>query len=89
MDGRVLLDVLPRGQVAHVFSIGTKDEALYLRLHEMGFDEGIEVEVVHIGPFGGDPLAVRVGSAMVAMRRADAAAIMVDCIGPAMKAAAE
>lgn len=54
------------------------------RLHEMGFDEGVEVELLHAAPFGGDPLAVRVGSMVVGLRRALARLIEVeDAQGPA------
>lgn len=48
------------------------------RLIEMGFIEGAEVEVLHEGPFGRDPIAVRVGSATVALRRRDALAILTE-----------
>lgn len=46
-----------------------------MRMREMGFDEGVEVQVLHRAPFGGDPIAVRVGGATVAIRRAQAALI--------------
>ncbi|MCA0918800.1 FeoA family protein [Pseudooceanicola nanhaiensis] len=48
------------------------------RLIEMGFIEGVEVSVIHEGPFGRDPIAVRVGEATVAMRRRDAMAILTE-----------
>ena len=48
------------------------------RLIEMGFIEGAGVEILHEGPFGGDPIAVRVGSATVALRRRDALAILTE-----------
>lgn len=48
------------------------------RLIEMGFIEGAPVEILHEGPFGGDPIAVRIGSATVALRRRDARAILVE-----------
>jgi ferrous iron transport protein A len=48
------------------------------RLHELGFDEGVDVQVVHRAPFGGDPLAVRVGNMVVALRRSMAALIEVE-----------
>ena len=48
------------------------------RLIEMGFIEGAEIEVLHEGPFGRDPIAVRVGSATVALRRRDAMAILAE-----------
>jgi ferrous iron transport protein A len=48
------------------------------RLIEMGFIEGAEIEVLHEGPFGRDPIAVRVGTATVALRRRDAMAILAE-----------
>ncbi len=39
------------------------------RLREMGFDEGVTVELLHQGPYGGDPLACQVGRMTVAIRR--------------------
>ena len=52
-------------------------EALGRRLLEIGFEEGREVEVRHFGPFGGDPIAVRVDNAIVAVRRKEAAYVLV------------
>lgn len=53
-------------------------EEMERRLIEMGFIEGAELEVLHEGPFGGDPIAVRVGNATVALRRRDAMAILAE-----------
>lgn len=47
------------------------------RLRHFGFDEGVSVESLHTGPFGRDPLAVRVGRMTVAIRRAHARAVQV------------
>ncbi len=47
------------------------------RLRNLGFDEGVEIEALHGAPFGKDPLAVRVGRMMVALRRAQARAVTV------------
>jgi ferrous iron transport protein A len=47
------------------------------RLRHFGFDEGVAVEPLHLGPFGRDPLAVRVGRMTVAIRRAHARAVQV------------
>ena len=47
------------------------------RLREMGFGEGLKVEVRHDSPFGRDPMAVRVGGMLVALRRKEAAQIMI------------
>lgn len=48
------------------------DGSCAARLREMGFDEGVRVEVLHRAPFGGDPLAVSVGGSTIAIRRAQA-----------------
>ena len=53
------------------------------RLRNLGFDEGVDVEALHGAPFGKDPLAVRIGRMMVAMRRAQARAVSVEAIGVA------
>jgi ferrous iron transport protein A len=57
-----------RGQV-HSICVCNGVDATSLRLLELGFDEG---ELLHTGPFGGNPLAVRVGNATVALRRTEA-----------------
>ena len=71
-----------RGKVAHILpAVGggrlAADE-MERRLIEMGFLEGAEVEVMHEGPFGRDPIAIRVGRATVALRRRDAMAILTE-----------
>lgn len=50
------------------------------RLIELGFIEGAEIEVLHEGPIGGDPIAVRVEGATVALRRRIAMAIWAEPI---------
>jgi ferrous iron transport protein A len=47
------------------------------RLLELGFVEGAEVEVLHEGPMGRDPIAVRVNDNTIALRRREAMAILV------------
>jgi ferrous iron transport protein A len=56
---------------------GLSWDELERRLLEMGFIEGAAVEVLHEGPFGNDPIAVRVDDTTVALRRRDADAILV------------
>lgn len=46
------------------------------RLLEIGFEEGLTVELLHKGPIGGDPIAVRIGSMTVALRKMEAEAII-------------
>jgi ferrous iron transport protein A len=48
------------------------------RLIELGFVEGARVEVLHQGLFGRDPIAVCVSETTVALRRREAAAILVE-----------
>ena len=48
------------------------------QLIELGFVEGARVEVLHQGLFGRDPIAVRVHETTVALRRREAAAILVE-----------
>lgn len=48
------------------------------RLRNLGFDEGVAVEALHGAPFGKDPLAVRVGRMMIALRRAQARHVTVE-----------
>ena len=75
----VTLDQLKRGSRARITAIdwallGDSDAS---RLRHFGFDEGVAVESLHTGPFGRDPLAVRVGRMTVAIRRAHARAVQV------------
>lgn len=74
MTEQVTLGSLSPGVRARIVEIATAAEGsdLHLRLYEMGFDEGVEVEVLHRAPLGGDPIAVQVGGMVVAMRRRDA-----------------
>ena len=48
------------------------------RLIELGFVEGARVQILHEGLFGRDPIAVRVNEATVALRRREAASILVE-----------
>jgi ferrous iron transport protein A len=48
------------------------------QLIELGFVEGARVEVLHQGLFGRDPIAVRINDSTVALRRREAAAILVE-----------
>ena len=76
------LDRLAVGTQARVCSIDwdALDEAEGCRLRHFGFDEGVTVEPLHLGPFVRDPIAIRVGRMTVAIRRAHAGAIRVQPI---------
>jgi|SRR6187551_2872539 len=56
---------------------GLSATELERRLLELGFVEGAEVEVLHEGPLGRDPIAVRVNDNTIALRRREAMAILV------------
>ena len=56
---------------------GTVPGEVERRLLELGFVEGATVEVLHEGPLGRDPIAVRVNDTTIALRRREAMAIMV------------
>jgi ferrous iron transport protein A len=74
------IDSLANGEVALISAIdraGLAPETAQ-RLCELGFDEGVDVEILHRAPFGGDPIAVRVGNMVVALRRDMARLIEVD-----------
>ena len=73
------LDELGLGRRASVTAIDWDllDHGEACRLKHFGFDEGVSVQPLHLGPFGRDPLAVRVGRMTVAIRRAHARAIRV------------
>ena len=56
---------------------GLPPAELERRLLELGFVEGAAVELLHQGLFGGDPIAVRVAAATIALRRREAMAVVV------------
>jgi len=70
MPSSCLIERLSRGEVMTIAAIDRAglDPETAQRLHELGFDEGVDVELLHRAPFGGDPLAVRVGNMVVALR---------------------
>ena len=75
----IALDQLALGTRALVTSIDwdVLDHGEASRLKHFGFDEGVAVEPLHLGPFGRDPIAIRVGRMTVAIRRKHAGAVRV------------
>ena len=73
------LDELRLGTRAEIAAIdwASLDAAEACRLRQFGFDEGVAVEPLHLGPVGRDPMAVRVGRMTVAIRRNHARAVRV------------
>jgi ferrous iron transport protein A len=70
--GRIVALDMSRAHAA-----GLPKPELERRLLELGFVEGAEVELLHQGLFGGDPIAIRVADSTIALRRREAMAIMV------------
>ena len=75
----IALDQLELGTKAIVAAVDwhALDASESSRLRHFGFDEGVSVETLHLGPFGRDPIAVRVGRMTVAIRRKHAGAVRV------------
>jgi ferrous iron transport protein A len=57
------------------------------RLLEIGFVEGAEVEILHEGMIGRDPIGVRLDDMRVALRRREADAVLVRVLGAYAEAA--
>ena len=78
----LLLDELADGAHATVRSVRAHspdlDAAMLRRLAELGFIAGEPVELLRRGPGGREPLAVRIGDTLFALRRAEARCIEVD-----------
>jgi ferrous iron transport protein A len=56
---------------------GLEPSELERRLLEIGFVEGARFELVHEGLFGRDPIAVKLDDMTVALRRREAASVLV------------
>ena len=56
---------------------GTPDMIAH-RLKELGFVPGESVRLITTAPFGGDPLLVQVGFTRFALRRSEAARVLVE-----------
>jgi ferrous iron transport protein A len=83
-NGHTPLGAVARGFRGHIDAIHVAEGAhglsaaeLEQRLLELGFVEGAEIEVLHEGPLGRDPIAVRVNDSTIALRRREAMAILV------------
>src|SRR5690242_19798526 len=86
--GPILLGAAPVGFRGRIRAVSAQDSELTSgampaselerRLLELGFVEGARVEILHQGPFGGDPIAVRVNDATIALRRREARALLTE-----------
>jgi ferrous iron transport protein A len=57
--------------------LGVSAMEIERRLLEFGIVEGASVQLLHEGPIGRDPIAVRVNGTTIALRRREAMAVMV------------
>jgi ferrous iron transport protein A len=76
----VRLSDLPKGSPAVVDRVDDThaSDPIAQRLRDLGFVEGEPVRVVAIGPLGADPLLIQIGSTRFALRRSEAARVMVN-----------
>jgi ferrous iron transport protein A len=77
------------GDVGVIVQVGSEADSeslsrteLERRLLEMGFVEGAKVKVLHEGFIGRDPIAVQLDDMRVALRRREAADVMVRSLAP-------
>ena len=78
MERSLKLTELPRRVEALVEAVHevAPNDTIARRLRELGFVAGERVEVVATGPFGAEPLLVQIGFTRFALRRSEAARIV-------------
>jgi ferrous iron transport protein A len=72
-----------RGQKARITTIRSFDNQqlpLTRRLMQLGFNAGIDIEILHEGYPKRDPLSVRVGNHTIALRRTEAHLVNVELV---------
>jgi ferrous iron transport protein A len=76
------LSQLHKGQTARVLGIQSQGplDSIALRLLDLGFVAGEQVSCVTTAPFGGDPLLVQIGFTRFALRKSEAARVLVGSI---------
>ena len=79
------LSELKKDTLAHVVGVESVDagDAISRRLRDLGFVHGEAVRIVATGPFGADPLLVRIGHTRFALRRTEAARVRIAVAGEA------
>lgn len=71
---------LPKNRPARISGFNANDNELETRLREIGFAEGDQVEALHFGLFGRNPISVRLNGALIALRKSEAQAVLVEII---------
>ena len=79
MSPHILLSQLKRGQSARVVEVMDQhaDDGIATRLRSLGFVAGEPVRLQTCGPVGREPLLIQVGMTRFALRRAEAARVLV------------
>ena len=72
------MHTLTKGRQARISGFETCDEGLVAKLREIGFAEGDEVELLATGWLGGAPLSFRLNRTVIALRRSEAALVLVE-----------
>lgn len=85
MPPEISLDQLDRGRRALVVRVEdhAQGDVISGRLRSIGFVPGEQISVQTYGPFGREPLLVQVGMTRFALRRAEAARVIVEKAGVA------
>jgi len=71
---------LPKNTLARISGFNAGDDELETRLREIGFAEGDQVEALHFGLFGRNPMSVRLNGALIALRKSEAQAVLVEAL---------
>lgn len=73
-------DQLPYDRNAIITNVDWQslDPSTAKRLRDFGVDEGVNIQLLHCGPVGKNPIALRIGRMTVALRKNQAAAIHVE-----------
>jgi ferrous iron transport protein A len=74
----IRLDSLERGRTGRISGFGEGDASLIAKLREIGFAEGDEVELLARGWLGGAPLSFRLNRTVIALRKREAALVLVE-----------
>ena len=74
------LSELSLNQKARIIDFDSYDSVLETRLREIGFAEGDQITILHFGPFGKNPMSLKLYGALIALRRRGTQAIIVKII---------
>jgi ferrous iron transport protein A len=82
LERSLKLTELPRRVEAQVEAVQelAPNDTIARRLRELGFVAGERVEVVASGPFGAEPLLVQIGYTRFALRRSEAARVILRAV---------